>query len=359
MKIALVGKRYYTNNDLIEARYGRLYHFPYQWQKAGDEILFVAADYKTQVFEDFGLNGMCYESVPFTNILRWYSRYVKKRLVDYQPDIIVASCDSHFGYAAQRIARLLDVPFVFDLYHYYPDFGSNRIPGMKWMFQRAVAAADLVACDSEVLRSKVVDVARRVLVAQQGVDFDRFRPHDMQGCRRELDLPSEQVLIGYTGSLDSRFDWQILQATVDTLRAKGVSCSFVIAGPQVEKMDLEIDGVIYLGPQPQDRVVKIINACDIMVLPYKKTPLSDTCNPSKLVEYIACEKPLVAADVSNISELLSSVDNSIYAPGDHAGFASCIHQQLLHPSRASKSLKMSWQSIALEYRRELEGLIVS
>jgi glycosyltransferase involved in cell wall biosynthesis len=184
---------------------------------------------------------MRYESVPFTNVFKWYSRFVKKRLVDFRPDIIVASCDSHFGYAAQRIARLLDIPFVFDLYHYSPDFGSSRIPGMNWKFQRAVAAADLVVCDSEVLRNKVVDVAKRILVAQQGVDFDHFRPHDMQCCRREFDLPSEQALIGYTGSLDSRFDWQILQATINALRAKGVSCSFVIAGSQVEKMDLDID----------------------------------------------------------------------------------------------------------------------
>ena len=357
MRIALIGKRYYTNNDLIKARYGRLYHFPFQWRQASDEILFIAADYKSQERESFDLQGMNFESVPFANIFKWYSSFVKKRLIEYRPDIIVASCDSHFGYAALRIARLLKVPFVFDLYHYYPDFGSNKLPGMKWMFQRAVAGADLVVCDSKVLKNKVVDIAKRTLVAQQGVDFDHFHPHDMKRCRREFDLPGEQTLIGYTGSLDSRFDWQLLRPAISALRAKGVDCCFVIAGPRVSNMDLDIDGVIYLGVQPQELVVKIISACDIMVLPYKKTKLADTCNPSKLVEYIACEKPLVAADVSNISDLLSSVKNSIYAPGDHASFAHCIHQQLLEPSLASKSVEMGWQSIALEYRRELETLL--
>ena len=358
MRIALIGKRYYTNNDLIKARYGRLYHFPYQWRQAGDEILFIAADYKSQEKEVFDLQGMRYESVPFRNIFRWYSSFVKKRLIEYRPDIIVASCDSHFGFAAQKIAHLLKIPFVFDLYHYYPDFGSNRIPGMKWMFHRAVANSDLVVCDSEVLKTKVVDVAKRTLVAQQGVDFDYFYPHDMHRCRSEFDLPGDKKLIGYTGSLDSRFDWQILAPTISALRAKGVDCCFVIAGPQVHNMDLNIDGVIYLGTLPQEHVVKVISACDIMVLPYKKTKLADTCNPSKLVEYIACEKPLVAADVSNISDLLNSVKNSIYTPGDFAGFASCIHQQLIDPSLASKSMELSWQSIALEYRNELEALLV-
>ena len=172
MRIAVIGKRYYTNNDLITARYGRLYHFPWQWHKVGDDILFVAADYRSGEFEDFDLGGMRYESVPFRNIFKWYSHFVKKRLAEFRPDIIVASCDSHFGFAAMRVARLLNIPFVFDLYHYYPEFGSNRIPGMNWMFQKALAAADLVVCDSEILKGKVVDVARRVLVAQQGVDFE-------------------------------------------------------------------------------------------------------------------------------------------------------------------------------------------
>ena len=45
MNILVICKRRYTNKDLINDRFGRLYHFPRVWKEAGHAITLLAADY--------------------------------------------------------------------------------------------------------------------------------------------------------------------------------------------------------------------------------------------------------------------------------------------------------------------------
>ena len=48
MRIHIICKRYYTNKDLIENQFGRLYHLPEQLVKYGAEVWVNAIDYRNK-----------------------------------------------------------------------------------------------------------------------------------------------------------------------------------------------------------------------------------------------------------------------------------------------------------------------
>lgn len=55
----------------------------------------------------------------------------------------------------------------------------------------------------------------------------------------------------------------------------------------------------------------LIAASDLCLIPYARTPL-DNCNPCKLAEYLACGRPVLAADVSDMPSY-AGVGVTLYA----------------------------------------------
>ena len=66
------------------------------------------------------------------------------------------------------------------MYDDYTVFGTNKIPGMKTLFYKAVENADLVITSSEPLRKKLDSFNKNILVIENGFDPDLFRPMSQQ-----------------------------------------------------------------------------------------------------------------------------------------------------------------------------------
>lgn len=153
MNIHLLCKRYYTNKDLLNDRFGRLYHLPVQLARLGAEGSVTAIDYRNPKPESISAAGVTFRTAPATPArLPGLIPKLYRAIRATRPDILIASGDSHVGYIGLRIARRLGVRFVFDVYDYYPAFPGNRIPGMKAMFRATVGNANRVLCASEPLR---------------------------------------------------------------------------------------------------------------------------------------------------------------------------------------------------------------
>src|SRR6185436_14729912 len=88
---------------------------------------------------------------------------------------------------------------------------------------------------------------------------------------------------------------------------------------EVEKL-LEGDGrVIFTGAVAHDRVPKLLDACDILVAPH--IPLADGSeffgSPTKIFEYMAMGKGIVASRLGQIGELLVDEETALLVePGN-------------------------------------------
>jgi glycosyltransferase involved in cell wall biosynthesis len=355
MKLHFLCKRYYTCKDLIRDRFGRLYHLPYQLHRLGSDVSITAIDYHQSTTEVHELNGLVFRTLPAT--LAQMPRAVinlQRALHSNLPDILIASGDSHIGYLGLWLARRLGIPFVFDVYDYYPAFAGNRIPGMKTIFRKAVTGADLVLCASTPLMARLKPLNASCLLIENGVDRYLFQTYDRVTSRSSLGIDPDIPVIGYFGSM---FDnkgpllldaCQILVQSIPALR-------LLIAGP-VFNLDIGYTWVTYLGELPQTEIPRVIAACDVCVVPLAHHPLYNFTGSCKIAEYLSCGKPVVATDVAGHREIFKAAPQSLCQP-EPDDMAETILRQLQNPQVAPFPPTLEWTTITHILQSELSNLL--
>lgn len=325
MKVLILCKRFYTNKDLLEDRFGRLYHLPVELSKHQIAVSVLALDYRNSIPCLSESMGVRFQSIPirFSNIpLAIIGLY--RLAKENSPNIIIASGDSHIGYMGKVLANRIGCRYIFDVYDYYPAFSGNRIPGMKWMFMEAVKGADTVLCASDVLANKLRPKNVNCVVIPNGVDTSIFRPFEQKLARNELGISQNEFVIGYFGSImPSR--GPILIDACKLLRVKYPHLRLLLAG-QLDGVDVNFSWVSYLGNRKQSEIPELIAACDIVTIPYANDPFNNHSGACKIPEYLACGKPVVATDVADHSQYFNDVPASICLPTPEA-MARTIDEQ--------------------------------
>jgi len=343
MKINLLCKRYYTSKDLIQDRFGRLYHLPVQLAHLGAEIEVTAIDYRHSNAMRRDMEGVSFRTLPATpsrlpGLLFKMHRYIQ----DDRPNLIIASGDSHIGYLGLQFARRIGVPFVFDVYDYYPTFVSNRIPGLKLLFHQAVVGADLVLCASRPLVEFISPLNNAALLIENGVDRKVFAPKNSLASRVMLGLEEKIPIVGYFGSIFEEKGPLLIDAC-HILIESFPNLKLLIAGP-IKNVVLDQPWIIYFGVLPQETIPQLIAACDVVVVPLANHPQNDLSGSCKIAEYLSCQKPVVATDIAGHREIFRSAPESLCKP-DARDMAEAILCQLNHPRVAPFPGSMGWESI--------------
>jgi len=173
------------------------------------------------------------------------------------------------------------------------------------------------------LEARGVD-GRKIVVNPNGVDVERFRP-GVGGVesRRELQIADDEVVAGFVGTFGP---WHGVEKLAEAIRKipADVKVRFLLVGSgslhaAVEKQ-LEGDKrVIFTGAVAHDRVAKLLDACDVLVAPH--VPLADGSeffgSPTKIFEYMAMGKGIVASRLGQIGEVLVDGETALLVePGD-------------------------------------------
>jgi glycosyltransferase involved in cell wall biosynthesis len=354
MRIYLICKRYYTNKDLIKDRFGRLYHLPEQLVKNGAEVWVNAFDYRNKNCEALTIEGVHFRTAPASlpNILALpYMLY--RHCLAVNPDIILASGDSHIGFMALLIAKKLRIPFVFDVYDYYPVFKGNSIPGMKTMFRYAIQKADLVLCASASLLDKLAPLNASRLLVENGVDTLLFTPTDMAQARKALGLQQDSIFVGYFGSINSARGPLLIEAC-RMLRHEFPALRLIMSG-RVAGVDLKESWITHYGELAQSEIPTMINACDVVTIPYANTPFNNMCGACKVAEYLACGKPVVATRVSDHARMFADASFSLCDPTPES-MAEALRRQLLGRECATFPQHLSWGAIGTKLHDSLRLL---
>lgn len=343
MNIHFLCKRFYTNKDLINDQFGRLYHLPIYLAQRGNKVVVDAIDYRNQVSTRVNSSNVSFVTLPatLTNLPKLIPS-VYKNLRCANPDVLIASGDSHIGYIGLQIARRLGIRFVFDVYDYYPVFFGNRIPGMKLMFSTAVRKADLVLCASTSLESRLSNINPNTLLIENGVDRTLFTSGDMKQARIRVGLDEEFVLIGYFGSITMDRGPLLIEAC-RKLRESIPSLRLVLAG-KTTKVLIDEPWIRYLGECSQASVPDLIRACNIVTIPYANDTFNSMAGACKIAEYLACRKPVVATNISGHQMIFKDAPESLCEP-DVDDMVRALQRQLTKPVIAPFPKSMEWESI--------------
>jgi glycosyltransferase involved in cell wall biosynthesis len=233
------------------------------------------------------------------------------------------------NFTGARLAETLEVPFVLEYNGSevwiqkvwsgtgltYPEL-ATRIE--MFNFQRA----DLIVVVSEVLAAELIERGlnqAKILVNPNGVDVNRFRP-DIDGSRTraELGLSANTVAIGFVGTFGPWHGAEVLaEAFVEVARALPDArdhVRLVLIGDGARLPDtrriIREGGVesetIFVGRTRQEDAPRYLAACDVLVSPH--VPNSDGTrffgSPTKLFEYMAMGKAIVASNLEQIGDVL-------------------------------------------------------
>ncbi|HAJ56498.1 MAG TPA: hypothetical protein DCL35_01875 [Candidatus Omnitrophica bacterium] len=193
--------------------------------------------------------------------------------------------------------------------------------------------ADTVSVASRQLEHLAVKAGKKpedIFFAPVGVDLDKFRPGlDAAAIREKYNISGPLVL--YIGQLHGAQYVDLLLGAANIVLHKNPDVRFMVVGDGFSKSRLKEhalrlgigERVIFTGAVGHDLVPSYIAAADICTAVFKDTDVTRCKSPLKIVEYMACGKPIVASDVGEVRSMLAGV-GMLVAAGDAGALAEGI-----------------------------------
>ena len=161
------------------------------------------------------------------------------------------------------------------------------------------AADHVVVCSPELQRRKTVG-GRLPHLVPNAVDVTFFRTPQ----QRPRDLPTGKTAV-YVGTLhDDRIDLRLVQMLANWLP----DVSFVFVGPNClseQSMSKLADkpNVYFLGPRPYSAIPAYLQHAEVIVVPHRVSPFTESLDPIKAYECVAVGTPTLATPVAGFREL--------------------------------------------------------
>lgn len=169
---------------------------------------------------------------------------------------------------------------------------------------RLLADATTVICSALQQRAMSHGISSdRILRLPQGSDVDNVTPGDRLESRQHLNLPSDAPLIGYLGVLNQS-DAKLLFQTFDEVHRRRPDVRMLMIGNPQVKLPVN-DAILATGFVSREQMADYLAACDLLLLPLKDTIASRGRWPSKINEYFAAGRAIVATNVGDSGELFT------------------------------------------------------
>ncbi len=368
MRVVVLTKRQYTNRDVIDDRFGRLWEIPFGLAGAGCRVTCICLSYQKKSTSPETIED------PRGNTVRWISvnlgvfaifgifryLYVANKIIrEERPDVIWSCSDTVYNVLGYYFSKMHGCRSVADLYDNFESFVSYRVPVLRGLFRKAVRESDGVSCVGERLHSHVVSNYGRkkpTSVITNAVDTTVFRPMNKVECREKFGLPQDSLLIGSAGAMHSHRGADMMFRAHAGHSGELEDVHFAIAGPRPPGTPIPVaDDIHDLGLIPFEEVPTLLNALDVAVVYNRKSQFGDFCFPQKLYEILACRIPIIAADVGEMSFLLRNFPHLLYEDGNVESFVLAAKKQLTRRELPDLDIP-TWHDQALLLQELMEAV---
>src|SRR5690554_2273599 len=357
MNILFIGKRFNTNRDALLEKFGRNYQFPLHLAKNNNVTLWLV-DYHSKQTITTQDGALSITSTPVKN-LSVATHYWQQSRQRPAVDVVIASGDCYIAFMAYRLAQKLKAKFVFDVYDKYDEFSGYVRPLGFDLFGYLLKKADMRLFASHALLHSLGQPKHDAILSN-GLDANHFRPIDKAEARRKLQLPADATYVGYFGSMEPDRGVQDLIAAVQILREQGQSIELLLGGKAHDSLQLDQPGIRYLGNVPFSDVPYALAACDVLAIPYRRSPFMDAGASNKIAEAMACQRPIVATRSPNLTanfpQQAQELDPYLAEPSQPASLAAALALQLLDRKLVAAPQNMFWDQITANLEKGLQTI---
>ncbi len=281
------------------------------------------------------------------------------------------------------LSKLDNIKTVFDLSDFFPAsavsyYGRTNNYATKalyfsalYLMSQNIRLADLcTACsDALVKYAKSVSPYTRVHRMPNGVDTQLFLPKKASPKLRDELCLRENTLI-YVGSIESWLDFEPVIKGVALLKGEGIYVDILVVGrniypkntiePILQKIrehGLEKQ-IKFVGYWPYERLPEFINLSIAGLIPFKTDSfLTSMAFPNKLLEYLACGKPVLAPPLPELTRVGGKYVFCYRTPKEFVTQVKRILGSDADPTNAREvALKYDWNKIATRLDETLQQL---
>lgn len=321
---------YMANEDMRKKGAGKTHFMEVAWNltKMGNELVILLPGYWPLDKKDYEVRIYYVPTLP-KNIFSYLVYEILRPFVflflilKFKPNVVYARQDL-FDVIPPVLAKLFKIPYVIEknglVEADYQSRGKSGLVIKILMFAECFNArlAKKIICVTEGIQREISSrygiSKNKFVVIPNGANTELFRIMDTKVCRRRLGLSEDSFYVGFVGSFAP---WQGLTLLVEAAKVikdtgyTRIKFLLVGDGEQEKKLRQKVldydlgDTVFFAGRVEYREVVFWINAFDVAVAPFSGVR-NKTCglSPIKLYEYLACGKPVIAADIEGVREIV-------------------------------------------------------
>ena len=320
----------------------------------------------------FILSNLLFQSLYFLHLtLLTLSLTVVKRI-----DILHAHNPPDLtGLVSLLVSRITGVPYVFEVHDRAPELycGEMGMPtsSLVYAFMKSIERLVVVNSAGIITVNKRVAEYYSLFRGPAPVAIYTGTHLNVEGIEEILSnnhrLTGGRVIL-YQGSLNmtsigkpATYDLMLPLRAMPSILKDFPDAVLVYVGEGSGRQQLEEStramrlekNVIFTGFIPQKRVYGWIGRADVVLIPYADNPNCHTTVPSKLYEYMAVGKPIVATDFPGISEIVENKRNGLlYNVNSIDDFTECVLRLLKDSELAQKIASSARKDFFSKYSLE-------
>jgi glycosyltransferase involved in cell wall biosynthesis len=198
------------------------------------------------------------------------------------------------------------------------------------------------------------------------VDADHYAPaldrRDDEAVRLMAGIARPRL--GFFGVIDERFDPELIAGIADAQP----DWQLILVGPVV-KIDVAQlparPNLHWLGQQPYERLPGLVAGWDVCLLPFALNESTRFISPTKTLEYMAAEKPIVTTPIHDVVSLYGDAVRVAATTDDFV--AACAAALAERPEDAAIRLermrehvsRTTWDKAAQTIRHQIENVVGS
>jgi glycosyltransferase involved in cell wall biosynthesis len=273
--------------------------------------------------------------------------------------------------------RMAGVPILLDLHEAMPEFFRSRFPrASNPLVHRLLLAAERVSIAistravtvNPAMAGRLVELGipgHKVGVVANSPSLARF---DAARFTRRTFAGDGTIRLAYAGALTPTYEVDVAIEAVAALRSSrpDLAVAFDVYGRGDAATPWAAlaaergvgDAVTFHGRIPIEAVPEAISRADIGVAPTRRDPFTDVSLSTKVFEYAAMGKPVVASHLPMVELTFPPGTVSTYEPGDASGLAAAIEAIVDDPLAREVAVERTAAIVAkASWEREAEAYI--
>lgn len=285
--------------------------------------------------------------------------------VHNMPDVLVFSA---------LIPKALGAKVILDLHDPMPELmrtifklpeQSFSVRLLKRLEKWSIAFADLVLTVN--LACKKIYISRscppqKIKVVINSPEDDIFQFRLASADRSNGGEPAKELVILYHGLLSPRNGFDLAVEALERARESIPGIQLKVCGERtsffenvmesVQKRGLQ-ESVEYLGVRNRRQIAKIIDSCDVAIIPNHRNVFTEINTPTRIFECLALGKPVIAPRTQGIRDYFGEEDLIFFQVGDALDLAHKIEFAFSNPGKVGMIVRRG-QKVYLNHQWSLE-----